>query len=65
MLQFNRIFIMVTGFVLFSVAMAATQLGRLAFLAPFLGLGGILLAVWATLGRGLWCPACKTFPISR
>lgn len=62
MREFNRIFVFVAGFAWFAAAVAMTQLGMLKYLSPLFGLTGIFFLIWATLGQGLWCRNCKTFP---
>jgi hypothetical protein len=55
---------------LLGVGILLSATPALAFVVPLLWfpaiilfLAGAYLVVWATVGRGLWCRHCKSFPI--
>jgi hypothetical protein len=64
LIQKNRVRLFAVGILM----VCATGLAAVVpyFWAPgvILGLTGIYLILWATLGQGLWCRACKKFGVS-
>lgn len=63
MVQKNRARLIVVGVLL--IAAAGISFYFSAFLVPgvILSLTGVYLLLWATLGRGGWCRACKKFSL--
>lgn len=62
----NRALLLLTGLALLVAAGVAVYLSRiLLIVAVPAALIGIYLVLWGTIGKGLWCRACKTFPVPR
>jgi hypothetical protein len=65
LIQNSRLRLFVVGLILIGVVGLAPFVPYLWAAALISALAGAYLVVWATLGQGRWCRACKKFAITR
>jgi hypothetical protein len=58
----SRARLLLVGLLLAAAPVAAAFLAPLWLPAIVALLAGAYLVVWATLGKGMWCRQCKSFP---